>query len=105
MKTIMIIAAALLVTANVNAQSETKQDIKHGVKKGAHAVKEAGKDVGHETAELSSKAYNSVRDEKLNDKVGPNGQAVYISGNEEYYYIDEKGKRVYLSKDELKVKE
>lgn len=94
----------LTLCAGLFAVSANAQEVKEGVKKGASEVKEVGKDVGHKTAEVSSKGYHSVKDEKYNDKVGPEGQTIYISGKDRYYYIDDKGRKVYVSKTELKDK-
>lgn len=94
----------LTLTAGLFTVGAIAQEVKEGVKKGAGEVKEVGKDVGHKTAEVSSKAYNGVKDTKYEDKVGPAGQTIYISGKDRYYYIDDKGRKVYVGKAELKDK-
>lgn len=108
-KFITLCFSSLLFTTAVMAQNTDKHEgtgkkIREGVKEGAGAVKEAGKTVGHEVAEQSAKGYHAVKDEKYNNKVGPEGQTIYISGNDQYYYINEKGNKVYVTKDQLKDK-
>ena len=43
-------------------------------------------------------------DQPYNDMVGPEGQTVYIDKDARYYYIDEKGDRIYVNKSELRDK-
>lgn len=74
------------------------------VKKTGQAVKKGAKKVGNETAEMASKGKAKITDEKHKDKVGPNGQTIYIDNHSKYYWIDEKGKRHYVTEAELKDK-
>jgi len=43
-------------------------------------------------------------DNKYKDKVGPNGETIFIDHSSKYYYIDNKGKKVYVPKAKLKDK-
>jgi hypothetical protein len=98
---IFILAVGLAaITTNVQAQ-KTESKVKKGVKKGAQEVKEAGVETGDKVAEVSSKAYHKVKDETYNNKKGPDGQTIYISGEDKYYYIDKKGHKVYVTKDQI----
>lgn len=94
-KKIGILAFVLFVgaSATVNAQEEIKQDIKKGAKK-----------VGSKTAEVASKGKAKVTDQKHKDKVGPNGEAIYIDNHSRYYWVDKKGRRHYVAEDELSAK-
>ena len=68
-------------------------------------VDSAVKKAGNKTAELASKGKSSVVDEVYKDKVGPAGQSpIYIDHSSKYYYVDKKGKKVYVSKSSLKDK-
>ena len=63
------------------------------------------KKAGNKTAELASKGKSSVVDEVYKDKVGPAGQSpIYIDHSSKYYYVDKKGKKVYVAKSSLKDK-
>ena len=68
-------------------------------------VDTAAKKAGNKTAELASKGKSAVVDEVYKDKVGPVGQSpIYIDHSSKYYYVDKKGKKVYVSKSSLKDK-
>ncbi|HEY3404963.1 MAG TPA: hypothetical protein VGK59_16355 [Ohtaekwangia sp.] len=55
-------------------------------------------------AKQSSKAMAEVTDKKHDKKVGPDGQTIYIESTPKYYYINEKGDKVYVSESRLKDK-
>jgi hypothetical protein len=74
------------------------------VKKTGHAIKKGAKKVGNETAELASKGRSKVSDKTYKDKVAPGGQTVFIDGHSRYYYVDERGKRQYVTEAELRPK-
>jgi hypothetical protein len=75
-----------------------------GAKKVGHATAKGAKAVGHETAEVASKGKSKVVDKTYKDKVGPSGQTIYIDGHDKYYYVDEKGHKVYVAETELRSK-
>ena len=63
------------------------------------------KKVGNKTAELASKGKSSVVDVVYKNKIGPAGQSpIYIDHSSKYYYVDNKGKKVYVPKSSLKDK-
>jgi hypothetical protein len=71
----------------------------------SHAqVDTVAKKVGNKTAEIASSGKSAVVDEKYKDKVGAGGQTIYIDHSSKYYYVDEKGKKVYVPKSTLKDK-
>lgn len=93
------------------AEEKTESSIKkaarkteRAAKKAAKATKKAAKKVGNETAEAASNAKAAVTDQMHKDKVGPNGQTIYIDNHSKYYWIDDKGKRHYVTESELKAK-
>ena len=68
-------------------------------------VDTAVKKAGNKTAELASKGKSAVVDEVFKDKIGPAGQSpIYIDHSSKYYYVDKKGKKVYVPKSSLKDK-
>lgn len=95
-----IIGISLLVLlagfSQVNAQS-TASKVEKDVKDGA--VK-----VGNKTAEIASKGKSSVIDQVYKDKVGPNGETIYINKHSKYYWIDKKGHKVPIEKNKLTTK-
>jgi hypothetical protein len=66
-----------------------------------HKVSKTTKDVGNKTANIASNGESAIVDKKYEGKCGPQGQAIYINEHSHYYYINKKGKRVYLKKSEL----
>jgi hypothetical protein len=62
------------------------------------------KKVEHKTAKVVSKSKSAIVDEIYKDKVGPDGQTIYIDHSSKYYYVDDRGKKVYVTKMSLKEK-
>jgi hypothetical protein len=90
------ILALLAGFSQVNAQSAASKvgtDVKDG------AVK-----AGNKTAEVASKGKSSVTDQVYKDKVGPNGETIYIDKHSKYYWIDKKGHKVPIEKNKLVTK-
>jgi hypothetical protein len=57
--------------------------------------------VGNKTAEVASKGASAVADKKYDEKVGPQGQTIYIDKNSYYYYVNKKGHHIYVPKTKL----
>jgi len=74
------------------------------VKKAGKAVEKGAKKVGNKTAEVASKGKSEVTDSKYKDKVGPDGQTIYIDNHSKYYWVDDKGHKQYVAKAALKDK-
>ena len=90
-------------------EKESKADkAAQGVKKGAtkawQGTKKGAKKVGNETAELASKGKAKVTDKKSEQWVGPEGQTIYVDDHNKYYWINGKGKRIYVSQAALKAR-
>lgn len=93
---ILAFAVSIGLVSTANAQSKTK--------KAEEDVKRDATVAGDKTAEVASKGAARVRDKVYRDKVGPDGQTVYINGHSRYYWIDKKGHRRYAKKSELRDK-
>jgi cytochrome c2 len=98
-------AAALFAATTSYAQTHKDTTIAQKVgttaKKGWHATKKAAKKVGNKTAEVASKGAAAVADKKYDEKVGPQGQTIYIDKNSYYYYVSKKGHHIYVPKAKL----
>lgn len=68
-------------------------------------IKNTADTVGHKTAEIASKGAAQLTDKVYEGKVGPQGQTVYIDKNSKYFYIDSKGKRIFIKESDLKNKD
>jgi hypothetical protein len=60
--------------------------------------------IGNKTAKTAVKAQSKIKDKKYDSKVGPDGQTIYINGKSEYYYVNAKGKKIFVKENELKDK-
>jgi hypothetical protein len=110
----MLLAAALSAGTAASAQDDTTEKkgvvkkVGNGVKKGAKAAwkgtKKGAKVVGNETAELATKGKAKLTDKKSDEWEGPNGEAIYVDDGSKYYWINEKGGRVFIAKEQLKPK-
>lgn len=93
---VFLMVAGLGLTSNVQAQST--------VKKAGHKVEKGAKKAGHKTAEVASKGKAKVSHTVYEDKVGPNGETIYIDRSNRYYWIDKKGKKHFIRSEQLKDK-
>ena len=99
--------ALLGLSAPSFAQS-TVDKAANGVKKGAdkawHGTKKGAKAVGNKTAEVTEKGVARVKDKRSEEWVGPSGQTIYIDDLGKYYWINGKGKKMYVSESALKAR-
>ena len=98
MKALSKIIAFLFITSisyTVGAQT---------VKKTEESVEKAAQKTGNKTAEIASKGKSTVVDKVYKDKVGPDGQKIYIDSHSKYYWVDKKGHKNYVTEAELKDK-
>lgn len=97
MKKILIIATTMAIVATGNLMAQEKTTL-------GQDIKNAGKKIGNKTGEIASKGAAKIVDRAYKDKVGPNGETIYIDKHAKYYFVDEKGKHVYVEANELKEK-
>ena len=111
---VAVIVAALSLSNTAQAQDTTSHrstvgKVSHGIKKGAKkawkGTRKGAKTVGNKTAELATTGKAKITDNKSNEWVGPQGQAIFVDDGTKYYWINKKGGRVFVSKDELKPKQ
>lgn len=104
----VMFAASLFALSTAHAQTAKDSTLGHKISKTAKKVGNAtattAKKVGHKTSELAAKGDAAVIDKKIDGKVAPNGESVYINNKAQYYYVNKKGHRVYLKKSELVTK-
>jgi hypothetical protein len=66
-----------------------------------HKVGKAAKTVGNATAHTAVSGESAVVDKIYQGKCAPGGQTVYINSHSHYYYVNKKGRKIYLRKSEL----
>ncbi|HEU4552116.1 MAG TPA: hypothetical protein VFS25_04750 [Chitinophaga sp.] len=86
--------AGTLITTTSYAQVDTV------IKKVGHT----GKKVGQKTASVAVKGASAVKDKVYKGKQGPNGETVYIDKQDHKYIVNDKGKKVYLKRSEIRDK-
>ncbi|KAA2245370.1 hypothetical protein F0L74_05245 [Chitinophaga agrisoli] len=96
----LLFAMAVGLSATLIA-SETQAQVDTAIKK----VGQTGKKVGQKTASVAVKGASAVKDKVYKGKEGPDGQTVYIDKMDRKYYVDDKGKKIYLKKSEIRDKQ
>jgi len=81
------------------SQAQTHKDSTLGHKIGKTATK-----VGNATAHTAAMGDAAITDKRYKGKMGPDGQTIYINKHSHYFYVNHKGKRVYLKKSQLRDK-
>ncbi|MBW8686454.1 hypothetical protein [Chitinophaga rhizophila] len=71
----------------------------------AQGVDSTAKKIGNKTASVAVKGAMKITDKTYKGKEGPGGQTVYIDKRDRKYYVDEKGKKVYLKPSEIRDKQ
>jgi hypothetical protein len=92
-KHLFVIAGLCLCTVVASAQTDSSGKGKVGT-----AINKAG----NKTAQVAVKGTSGIVDKKYAGKVGPNGQTIYINKHDHYYYVNGRGKKIYVSKARLK---
>lgn len=102
----LFILFLVFFTVKLYAQDSTeKSGFKDALKKTGKAIGKGAKAAGNKTAELASKGKAAVVDKVVEDKQGPDGQKIYVNKDEEYYWIDKKGHKHFVTEEELVDKE
>ncbi len=78
-----------------NATSSAAKDV-------GKATSTAAKDVGNKTSELASKGAAAVANKRYEGHWALTGELVYIDEYDRYFYVDKKGKRVFITKAEMR---
>jgi hypothetical protein len=83
-------------------------EAREGIRKDANEVREnidtAANKASDKITETAAKGAAEITDQRYDAKVGPNGETIYIDRDTKYYYVDKSGKKVYVTKMQLKDK-
>lgn len=109
MKKFFGIALIALLGFSAPAMAQSKvEKAGHGIKKGAkeawHGTKKGARAAGNKTAEVASKGKARVTDKRSDVWIGPQGQTIYTNDAGKYYWINGRGKRIYVSERALKAR-
>jgi hypothetical protein len=83
---------------------EDREEMREDATKTKEEVKEDANKTGDELSETAAKVGAEIKDKTYVDKVGPHGERIYIDKHSKYYYINESGKKVSITKLEMKDK-
>ena len=98
MKNVFGLAIVALLGMSVPAFAQSKTD------KATQGVKKGAKTAGNKAAEVTKKGVAKVSDKKSDVWVGPEGQTIYIDDVGKYYWINGKGKKIYVSESALRAR-
>lgn len=84
---------ALLLSLQTMAQTNTSSKGKVGT---------TINKIGNKTAQVAVKGSAVIADKKYDGKVSANGQTVFINKHGHYYWVNARGKKIYVSKVSLK---
>jgi phosphate-selective porin len=96
----ILFASAIAISGSLIAGDTYAQGVDTAIRK----VGQTGKKVGQKTASVAVKGASKVTDKTFKGKEGPNGETVYIDKKDRKYIVDGKGKKVYLTKEEIRDK-
>lgn len=83
---------------------EMKDEASQDVNEASNEVKKDAQSVGDKIEEGTKDAAAAIVDQKLKDKVGPGGETAYVDEYGKYYYINNAGEKVFISKAQLRDK-
>lgn len=83
---------------------EAREEVRESTNEVADEVKEDAQSAGDKVKEGVNEAAAAIKDQKVDDKVGPGGETVYLNEDAKYYYINDKGEKVFISKIQMKDK-
>jgi hypothetical protein len=79
--------------------------VEHKAEHAKNDVERAAEKTGDAVSETASKAAAEIDDKRLDGKVGPDGQVIYVGDDSRYYYINNEGNKVFITEVELKDKD
>lgn len=94
---ICVLVAALGISGISKAQSKMEASVSD--------VKKETRKAGAKASELVAKSNSRMNGQLYKDMTGPNGEVIYMDRHAKYFWVDEKGNRHYVDREQLKEKE
>jgi hypothetical protein len=86
------------------AARDTRDEINEEADEAEKDLDKKDPDLGDRIEEGAKDAAAAITDQKLENKVGPGGEAAYVDENGKYYYINDRGEKVFITRLQLKDK-
>lgn len=83
---------------------EARDEVREEARETGKEIENDGVSVGDKIQEGAKDAAAAITDQKLDDKVGPGNETVYVDENAKYYYINNEGDKVFITKLQLRDK-
>lgn len=91
-----LLTLALACTVTLTAQAQEKK------KSVGQTIDKTATNVGHKTAEVAVKGTSKIGDKVYKGKMAPDGTDVYINSKNRKYYVNKRGKKVYLKASQIR---
>jgi hypothetical protein len=91
-----LLSFGLLTSVALSTQAQEKKE-SIGDK-----IEKTAKKVGNKTAEVAVKGTSKVGDKVWEGKMAPDGTDVYINSKNRKYYVNKKGKKIFLKASQIK---
>jgi hypothetical protein len=92
-----------------SATEETKEEMNEDAREAQHdanvaedKAEQKADNVGDDISNAAGNVGAEIKDKPYVDKVGPNGERIYMDRHSKYYYINSEGKKVFITKLEMK---
>lgn len=102
---ISFIAALMGAAITLTSLNGMAQGVENTAKKVGKAIDTTAKKIGNKTASTAVKGASAIKDKIYKGKQAPGGEVVYIDNKDRKYYVDKKGKKIYLKPSQIKDKE
>ena len=99
-----IFGLAIIALLGLSAPSFAQSKAENGAKKAWKGTKKGAKKAGHKTAEVASKGKAKATDKKSDVWIGPAGQTIYTTDDGRYYWVNKRGKRIFVSEAALRAR-
>jgi hypothetical protein len=83
---------------------ETRDEVRDEARETEKEIENDGVSAGDKIEEGAKDAAAAITDQKLDNKVGPGNETVYVDENAKYYYINNEGEKVFITKLQLRDK-